>query len=384
MLKTLIHRVLPATGSASRGGGSAAFAVPLAAALLLTLASCDRDRYVAFSGYAQGGVYTVKMNLREVTVGQDAVRAHVDSLLEAVDFSLSGYNKASLLSRLNAGERIRPDSLLVRIYDLSYRYWKETGGAFDVSAGPLFDAWGFGFKKGEMPSDAQVRELLPSCGMARLKPSMEDALSADGTLCATDLLLEAAGALSAGSRDGRPGREERVNAPALNFNAVAQGFTADLVASYLRSIGVKDMLVDIGEIWCCGLNPSRRGWTVGIDSPVDGNNTPGASIEGVWSSEGASAGIVTSGNYRKFYVRDGRKYAHTVDPRTGYPVSHNLLSATMVAPDAATADALATACMVIGPDEAKALILSDPSLEGCLLIDGEPLWTSPGFRLKER
>ena len=126
--------------------------------------------------------------------------------------------------------------------------------------------------------------------------------------------------------------------PRLNYNAVAQGYSCDVVARYLYSIGVKDMLVDIGEIWCDGLNPSGRPWAVGIDQ-----------IDNVWSSEGKPCGIVTSGNYRKFYIRDGRKYAHTRDPVSGYPVDHNLLSATVVSSvSAADADALATWCMVTG------------------------------------
>jgi len=136
--------------------------------------------------------------------------------------------------------------------------------------------------------------------------------------------------------------------------------------------------VDIGEIFCEGVNPSGRGWTIGVDNPVDGNDTPGADIKGIWQSDGSPCGIVTSGNYRKFYVKDGKKYAHTIDPRTGYPVTHDLLSATVVAPTAAEADALATACMVLGPAQAAALIESRPDLEGYLITSGGS-WMSDGF-----
>lgn len=331
---------------------------------VLCLSGCEGNRYVAFSGYAQGGVYTVKLNMRGVRQSPEQIRAHVDSLLEQIDFSLSGYNKASLLSRLNSGERIRPDSLLIRVYNESYKYYEASGGAFDIAAGPLFDVWGFGFKSGSFPEAAQIEALLRGCGTSRLRPTMEEAVGEDGMLCAEDLLMS------------------RGAAPVLNFNAIAQGFTSDVIAEYLRGIGVTDMLVDIGEIFCSGRNPSGGGWSVGIDAPIDGNDTPGAQIEGVWNSEGRSVGIVTSGNYRKFYIKDGKKYAHTVDPRTGYPVQHGLLSATVVAPNATAADAMATACMVLGPDAARELILSDPSLEACLILDGDSTWTSPGFILK--
>ena len=166
--------------------------------------------------------------------------------------------------------------------------------------------------------------------------------------------------------------------------AFCEKVTKPFVAEYLRGLGVRDMLVDIGEIWCCGHNPSGRGWTVGIDAPVDGNNAPGADLRGIWTSGGDGIGIVTSGNYRKFYVRDGKKYAHTVDPRSGRPVSHGLLSATVTAPAAAAADALATACMVLGPEEARRLILSCPEWEACFIMDTDQIWTSPGFPYSSR
>jgi len=174
--------------------------------------------------------------------------------------------------------------------------------------------------------------------------------------------------------------------PQLNYNAIAQGYSCDLVAEYLYSIGVKDMMVNIGEIFCDGFNPSGQPWTVGIDRPVDGNNEPGAQIQGIFRAPAGPHGIVTSGNYRKFYVRDGKKYAHTIDPRTGYPVSHGLLSATIVAPDAITADAYATYCMVVGLEEAKAFLASRGDMEGCLIYDDDGefrTWCSEGFVLED-
>lgn len=335
----------------------------LAAALL---ASCqDAADYVMLSGYAQGGTYAVKYNASSVRMRPEKMQAAVDTLLKEIDFTLSGYNKASLLSRLNAGETIVPNKMLCEIYDISYRFFIDSEGAMDVSSGPLFDIWGFGFKEGMLPSREAVDSVMKSCGMDRLKPRMEDAIRPDGTLSARDLLVNPSGA-----------------SPVLNFNAIAQGYSCDVIAKFMHEHGVHDMLVDIGEILCEGVNPSGKPWNVGVDSPKDGNNTPGADMEGVWHSDGnGPQGIVTSGNYRKFYMADGIKYSHTVDPRVGEPVHHSLLSATVVASDATTADAVATWCMVLGVSEAQSL-LARLGLQGCLIYDdggSNAVWKTDRF-----
>ena len=172
----------------------------------------------------------------------------------------------------------------------------------------------------------------------------------------------------------------------LNYNAIAQGYSCDLVASYLYSVGVKDMMVDIGEIFCDGVNPSGKPWSLGIDKPVDGNDQLGADIQGIFRAPEGPHGIVTSGNYRKFYVKDGKKYAHSIDPRTGYPVTHNLLSATIVAENGLIADAYATYCMVVGLEESIQLLQERADLEGCLIYDEDGTfrtWCSDGFVLEE-
>ena len=362
-----------------------------AAALLLALCACSgRGRYIAVTGYAQGGTYSVKLNTEGVHVPRAQIASAIDSILTLVDTTLSGYNKSSLLSRFNAGETIVPNQLFSDIYGYCREIWQDTGGCVDVAAGPLFDIWGFGFSTDSLPSAGRVLETLASCGMGRLAPAVAPGvpLNAWNLLAASPSAplgsAPASSAAPSGPRHSPDGPTDAIPVR-LNFNAVAQGYTCDLVAEYLYSIGVKDMLVDIGEIYCAGHNPSGRDWSIGVDRPTDGNDTPGADLDGVWLSDGRSCGIVTSGNYRKFYVRDGRKYAHTIDPRTGYPVGHSLLSATVVAPTAAEADALATYCMVLGFDEARAFIESRPDLEAYLIrdVDGSMQeWASPGFHLR--
>ena len=304
--------------------------------MLLLACACTGGKYETFSGYAQGGTYRVKVNMQGVRVSPETVAAAIDSLLEAIDFSISGYNRNSLLSKRNAGEEIVPDRYFSELLELSEKYKELSGGAFDVYSGPLFDLWGFGFTSDSLPSDEAIERALADCKAGKI----------------------------------------------LNFNAIAQGYSCDIVAEYLYSIGVKDMLVDIGEIFCDGRNPSGEGWSIGVDNPVDGNDSPGSDLRGIWRSNGAAQGIVTSGNYRKFYVKDGKKYAHTIDPRSGRPVEHGLLSATVVAPTAAEADALATACMVLGPQGARELVEALDGVEAYLIF-ADGVWTSEGFNLEQ-
>lgn len=350
--------------------GSIKIIVIIAIAACLTL-SCQssRDRYVSFRGYAQGGEYGVTLNLKgtdsRLRRHPELIKAAVDSILNVIDTTLSGYNKGSQLSRFNHGDTIVPNSLFIDMYEDGYRLWKETEGNLDVAAGKLFDAWGFGFSKVEMPSDGQIREIMSHCGMKRLKEDMRDAATEGPELkvCARNLLIDS----------------ESSALPELNYNAIAQGWSCDLVAEYLYSIGVKDMLVDIGEIFCDGVNPHGKAWTIGVDKPYDGNESPGKDIQDVLHVPAGPHGVVTSGNYRKFYVNDGKKHAHTIDPKTGHPVEHNLLSATIIAPTGLEADAYATVCMVIGLDKAKELVLSRPDLDAILIYSsssGMLVWNS--------
>ena len=344
--------------------------------LPLLLNSCRQGDYARFGGYAQGGTWVVKADLSDVQLlipdgkgGQrrvdgrkeqmQLIQGRIDAILEEIDTTLSGYNKNSQLSRFNAGEPVEPSAMFKQMYAHAYRFWEETGGALDCAAGPLFDIWGFGFRNDSLPSDDRIRETMARCGMGLSGPELPASMELP----------------TAGDEQGI----------ILNFNAIAQGYTCDKVAEYLHGIGVRNMLVDIGEIYCEGVNPQGRPWRVGVDRPVDGNNNPGADLDGIWESSGATGqGVVTSGNYRKFYVKDGVKYSHTIDPRTGRPVQHNLLSATIVAPTAMEADAYATYCMVIGREAAEAFILSRTDIEGYLISGtdaGMSEWASPGFNI---
>lgn len=314
--------------------------LPFFLVFIAALSCRTSPHYVEISGYAQGSTYSIKCSLPGRHGAQEEasmLQNGVDSILNSIDRAVSGYNQTSLLSRSNAGETITDDGSAEYLIFSGLRNYcdsicKATGGVVDCRAAALFDIWGFGFKNGETPSEDEILKAL--------------------------------------------GDRSR-----MNFNAVAQGYSADLVASYLTEQGAMNMLVNIGgEIFCIGVNPRGREWTIGIDAPFDGNMEPGRNLETVFKiPTGSRCGVVTSGNYRKFYVYDGKKYAHTIDPRTGRPVQHNLLSATIIAPTSALADAMATFCMVVGMDEGASFIDSRPDIEGCL-ISGDSLWCSDKFR----
>lgn len=304
--------------------------------LLLPLCSCGRNDYCEITGYAQGGNYRICYKPSERTPQVCALKYGIDSILCVIDSALSGYNANSLVSRINEGEDIVPDSsaqyvLLCGMCSYCDSICAATGGAVDCRAAELYDIWGFGFKSGEMPDSTMVSKALS-------------------------------------------------NRKKLNFNAVAQGYSADLVAGYLMDNGVENMLVDIGgEFFCKGLNPKGKNWKIGIDAPIDGNDVRGAFMAGTFTLPDTKGyGVVTSGNYRKFRIIDGRKYSHTIDPRSGYPVTHELLSATVIASSSALADALATYCMVIGPQEAEKFIESRDDIQACL-ITADAVWTSSGL-----
>lgn len=368
-----------------------------AIAVLGILTACNDESYYKLRGYAQGGEYAV--TYKGASLPPEKVKENVDSLLNEIDFTLSGYNKASLLSRLNRGETVVLTPMFAKVYRESERMWRETDGAFDPACAPLFDIWGFGFKRDSLPDEMQIEEAKAVSGMRLFVSADEvDSLVRSGAEVSIANLLKDKGDFSGGQKnraslgdrqgsgaeagqgDSQGAGAESVTgvkrlSPELNFNAIAQGLSSDIIYEYLKSLGVKDMLVDIGEIRCCGMNPSGTGWTIGIDNPVDGNYSPGADLRDKWNSQGRDCGIVTSGNYRKYYIVDGVKYSHTIDPRSGRPVQHNLLSATVIAPTASEADALATAFMVMGDAAAKEFLAKRSDIQA-LLITSYGVWKS--------
>lgn len=280
-----------------------------------------------------GTVYHIKYESAEAL--DDPIRQE----LEAVDQSLSVFNSQSTISRLNRGETDKTDLRLFRTLQKAMEVSEETDGAFDVTVMPLVNAWGFGYKSGTLPTQKDIDSLRQFVGCRHLT------LKADSTL-----------------KKDKPGIT-------IDLGAIAKGYGVDCVAKLLLQHDVKNFMVEIGgEVITHGRNPNGEKWKIGISKPIE-NPAPKDELQTVIYSENEA--MATSGNYRNFYVKDGKKYAHTIDPKTGYPVQHSLLSATVFAPDCTTADAFATAFMVMGLEKAKNVLERRKDLKACLIYADE-------------
>jgi len=306
---------------------------------LSVLSSCRNYKpgfFISFSGPTQGTIYNITYQSRDSIDYQ----SRIESLLREFDMSVSTYEPASLISRFNkTPEDIRPDEYLRTVVEASRQIFEESNGAFDITIAPVVNAWGFGFTDPAIIDSALIDYLLQFVGMDKVY-----------------------------FRDGYLLKDEE--GVMLDVNAIAQGYAVDVVSEFLESEGISNYLVEIGgEVRCKGINSRGQHWRIGIDKPIDGLMIPGVQMEAIISLSGRS--LATSGNYRRFYEKDGIKYSHTIDPATGYPVQHGLLSATVIADDCMTADGWATAFMVIGLEESKEILSRRSDLEAYLIYNDE-------------
>lgn len=281
------------------------------------------------------------------------LQAEIEEELHRFDASLSPFNDISIITKINRNEAVRPDSFFLRVFRASQRISEETRGAFDITVAPLVNAWGFGFKQGIFPDSAEVDSLLELTGYAKVS------LSDSGCVHKADSRMM------------------------LTCSAVAKGYAVDVVAQLLKRRGVRNFMVDIGgEVVVGGQNPAGGPWRIGINKPVDDSLSVRGDLQALLHI--TDAAMATSGNYRNFYYREGKKYAHTIDPRTGYPVQHEILSATVVAPDCMSADAYATAFMVMGLDSAARFVQEKPDLDVYFIyadsVGEMRVYQSPGMK----
>lgn len=269
-----------------------------------------------------------------------SLRIEIDKELEHFDASLSMFNDSSIISRINRNEDITVDSLFSKVFRQAMRISEATNGCFDITVAPLVNAWGFGFTENISPTNTKIDSLLHIVGWQKVQ------LTNEGKVIKEDPRIM------------------------LDCSAIAKGYAVDVIAALLKSKGVQNYMVDIGgEVDVAGVNPSGGMWRIGINKPEDDPLSRNQSLQSILEVSGV--GIATSGNYRNFYYKDGMKYAHTIDPKTGYPVQHSILSSTVIANDCMTADAYSTAFMVMGLEKAKVLVENHPEIEAYFIFSDE-------------
>ncbi len=286
-------------------------------------------KYVKVQGGIFGTLYSI------IYQSNENLKPEIEAELKRFDYSLSPFKEQSIISKVNRNEEVELDSLFINVFNRAQEISKLTNGAFDITVAPLVNAWGFGFKQGEFPDSLKVDSLLQYIGYDKIQ-------LIDGKVIKSHPEI------------------------ILDCSAIAKGYAVDVIGDLLESKGIKNYMVDIGgEVLAKGTKVDNESWKIALNKPIDDETSQNNEIELILQLK--DKGLATSGNYRNFYIKDGQKYAHTISPKTGFPVQHNILSATVIANDCMTADALATSFMVVGLEESLTILKKTPGVEVCLI-----------------
>ncbi|MDD6542296.1 MAG: FAD:protein FMN transferase [Prevotella sp.] len=329
-----------------------AWQLPFLALLIIgTVLIIGRQRSMAYqhdTGFIFGTVYHVTYQYNR------DLKDEIEAELNKVDNSLSPFNNQSVITAVNQNKNPEVNEMFSDVFNLAEQVSQETDGAFDITVAPMVNLWGFGFKKGISPSKQKIDSLRQIVGYKKVSLRDGHVIKADKRIM-------------------------------LDCSAIAKGYGSDVVARYLRSKGITNFMIEIGgEIVTSGKSEKRLPWKIGVTKPTDDSLNTNQELETVLNV--TDKAMATSGNYRNFYYKGGKKYAHTIDPKTGYPVQHSLLSSTVLASNCATADAYATAFMVLGIDKAKVVLQKHPELMAYFIYAGPDgkmkVWFSPSLRDK--
>ena len=315
---------------------------------ILCFASCGRQSHkIVLQGLAQGSYYAVTYYDAE----NRNFQPEIDSIFHAVDMSVNLWVDSSIISKVNRNEDVTLDSIFLDNFRIAMETARLSDGYFDPTISPIVAAWGFSYKSGDSITPQLIDSLKQLVDYRKIRIE-------NGMVVKENPEMK------------------------LDFNAIAQGYTSDLIAAFLESRGIKNYLVDTGgEIMARGSKPNGQPWIVGIEKPAEN-----------WDSEQVvqtritlrDKGLVTSGSTRKYTERNGRRYSHCIDPKTGYPVEHNVLSATVLAENSVWADALASICMVMGMEKSLPLIESIDGVEAYYIFVNEQneleTFATEGFR----
>ncbi|WP_162126179.1 FAD:protein FMN transferase [Flavobacterium phycosphaerae] len=290
---------------------------------------------VKLEGYAQGTTYHITYFDKKNRNWQ----TQIDTLLRQFDLSVSTYIPNSIISKINTNKpNVKVDKYFITCFKKAKEVWKNTHGAFDPTVYPLVNAWGFGPGKKQKIEQSKIDSMLQFVGF--------DLIALKGKRIIK--------------------KDPRV---ALDFNAFAQGYSVDVVSDFLKSKGIRNFIVEIGgEVYAHGKKPNGENWKVGIEQPYDNKESENpyniiANLENL--------ALATSGNYRRFIIENGVKYAHHLDPKTGYPTKNNLLSASIFSKQCIASDANATGVLVMGLDKAKVFLQQHPELQAYLIYSDE-------------
>lgn len=306
---------------------------------LLVFTSCKKTEnvFLNITGFVQGTTYSMTFQ-KTGSRNSESIKQKVDSILADFDMSLSLYKDSSILCKVNRNEPVVLDTYFTEAFKKSREVFLLTDGAFDVTVGPLVKAWGFGPDEHKNFSEQKRDSLLKLVGMEKVDIKGGCVIKSDPHI-------------------------------SLDFNAIAQGYSVDVICSFFDRLEVKNYLVEIGGELRVKGKKNGKPWRIGIDKPVDDNMVPGENLEAIIRLNDRA--LATSGNYRKFYVENGIKYSHTIDPKTGNPAKNQLLSATILADECAMADGVATACMVMGKDKSIDFLARHREYEGFLVYSDD-------------
>ena len=328
----------------------------LSVSFLFILLGCSiqEPRLIIKTGTAQGSTYQIRYVTTKSSKLDKEIGKNIEKAFKEIDYSMSTWVQKSLINQVNnTNNWIQVDHHFLKVLNRSLEIAKESKGDFDPTIGPLVQIWGFGHNEIHTEvTDEQIQKTLESVGYEKIEID---------------------------------GQRVRVHKNSMiDFNAIAQGYTVDVISKNLEEHGITRYMVEVGgEVRTRGSNGNNETWVIGVDKPQENIDMENR-FQIILKLENAS--LATSGNYRKFWVdnKSGLKYSHTINPATGYPAKNNLLSASIIAPTAMDADAYATVCMVRGLDDCKELLNSNPKLEGYLIFsdqtEGWQVYITNGFQ----
>lgn len=306
----------------------------LAGLCILLFTTCTKQSYYQDSGSTFHTLYKIKYQAPALLTEK------IDAELQAFNLSLNPFNPNSIIAKVNRNEPVEVDELFTEVFLKSKEIYEASDGIFDPTAAPLFNAWGFGFSKMDSVTPQMIDSIKNFVGFNKIR--------LDGKTVVKD--------------------DPRI---LLNFSAIAKGYASDVIARLMEREGVTNYLIDIGgEMTMQGVNQYGNCWQVGINEAKDDPEGINQNYQEI-VRPCRKCGLATSGDYRNFYIKDGRKYAHTIDPRTGYPAGQSMLSASILADNCITADGYATAFMAMGVDKAIDMARNIPEIEYYIIYADE-------------